>query len=88
VSIGTTVVITTDKGTEESYSILGAWDSLPELGVVSYKAAIGQSLLGKKVGDQVQLPTEFGQHNVTVKSIEAFTKLDLLSEKESSSAAS
>jgi len=88
VSIGTTVVITTDKGTDESYSILGAWDSLPEQGVVSYKAAIGQSLLGKKVGDQVQLPTEFGQHIVTVKSIEAFTRLELLSEKESSSAAS
>ena len=81
VSIGTTVTIVTGKGARESYSILGAWDSVPELGIVSYKAAIGQALLGKKVGDQVQLPTEIGQHIVTIESIEAFTDLDLLRDK-------
>jgi transcription elongation GreA/GreB family factor len=78
VSIGTTVTIRTDKGAEESYSILGAWDSAHEHGIVSYKAAIGQALLGKKVGDQVQLPTEIGNHIVTIEGIKPFTDLELL----------
>jgi len=82
VSIGTIVTLLNDTGSEETYSILGAWDSAPELGIVSYKAAIGQALLGKKVGDVVEVPTESGGgRKVTVKSIEAFTDLAILREK-------
>jgi len=90
ISIGTTVTIRTDKGAEETYSILGAWDSAHEHGIVSYKAAIGQALLGKKVGDQVQLPTEIGNHIVTVESITPFIDQELLRKvyKLSASAAS
>jgi len=80
VSIGTVITLTSDKG-EEKYSILGAWDSAPELGIVSYKAAIGQALLGKKIGDSVDLPTEKGVYTVTIKAIEPFTDLDTLREK-------
>ncbi|GAT33549.1 transcription elongation factor, GreA/GreB family [Terrimicrobium sacchariphilum] len=81
VSIGTVVTLKTPDGAIEVYSILGAWDSAPELGIVSYKAAIGQALLGKKVGESVQLPAEFGVHNVTIEKIEPFTNLDILAEK-------
>ena len=79
--IGTVVTLKTSNGATEVYSILGAWDSAPELGIVSYKAAIGQALLGKKVGESVQLPAEFGVHNVTIEKIEPFTNLDILAEK-------
>lgn len=81
VSIGTTVTLETPSGGTEVYSILGAWDSAPAMGIVSYKAAIGQALLGKKVGDSIDLPTEGGVHAVTVKKIEPFTNLAILSEK-------
>ena len=80
VSTGTIVALSTDSGAEV-YSILGAWDSAPELGIVSYKAAIGQALLGRKPGDTVDLPAEVGQRKATIVSITAFTDLDLLREK-------
>ncbi len=47
VSIGTVVTLRDQAGAEETYCILGAWDSAPELGIISYKAVIGQALLGK-----------------------------------------
>jgi len=79
VSIGTTVRLETESGGSETFSILGAWDSAPELGIVSYKAAIGQALLGKKVGDQVVLPTDKGSHTVRILGIEPFTDIAVLS---------
>lgn len=54
VSIGTTVVLFDDAGTEVCYSVLGAWDSDPERHRVSYLSEIGASLLGRKPGDTVQ----------------------------------
>ena len=80
VSIGTIVDLSLESG-KETYSILGAWDSAPELGIVSYKAAIGQTLLGKKVGDSVELPTEAGPRKATIQSIKPFTDLNALREK-------
>lgn len=81
VSIGTTVTVTTEDGKNETYSILGAWDSAPELGIVSYKAAIGQAILGKKVGETLDFPSEFGTRQVTVTAIKPFTDLEVLREK-------
>jgi transcription elongation GreA/GreB family factor len=55
-SIGTVVTVRRDgSGAEETYTILGAWDSDPDLGIISYQTAIGQALLGHKVGDTVSL---------------------------------
>jgi transcription elongation GreA/GreB family factor len=76
VNIGTTVTYTDlATGQRESYSILGAWDSAPELGIVSYKAAIGQALLGRAVGEEIRLS---GDRRIRLESIEAFKNLDLL----------
>lgn len=82
VSIGTVVTLLDDSGKEETFSILGAWDSAPELGIVSYKAGIGQALLGKKIGDKVNVSTEAGESNsVKIVSIKPYTDLDILSSK-------
>ena len=81
VSIGTIVTLRDSMGVEETYSILGAWDSAPELGIISYKAVIGQALLGKSLGDGAELPTETGSRGVTITRIEPFTNLDSLREK-------
>lgn len=80
VSIGTTVTLESSNGTE-SYTILGAWDSAPELAIVSYKAAIGQALLGKKPGETVELAGDAGSRSVRIAKIEPFTNLDILAEK-------
>lgn len=78
VSIGTVVTVReASSGNEEVYSILGAWDSDPDRGVISYQTAIGQTLLGRKVGDVVSLSTEQGTGEFTVTAIEA-ARVDVL----------
>ncbi len=72
VSIGTKVsLLDTASGEEIEYKILGAWDSAPEQHIISYQTAIGQALLGKKVGDSVELPTETSSRRVEIVTIEA-----------------
>ena len=75
VSIGTIVTIkeVTD-GRVDVYSIMGAWDSDPKAGVISYKAAIAQALLGHKVGEQLEVPTEHGDRRAEIVSIEPCRK--------------
>ena len=79
VSIGTIVTLEpTAGGPSETYSILGAWDGVPDKGWVSYQAAIGRALLGKKVGEIVELPADKGIHSVKIASITAFTDIESL----------
>lgn len=71
VSIGTVVRLGDLTSLQpETYTILGAWDSLPEKHVVSYQSPIAQSLLGKKVGDEVQLESEGTVRRCRVEAIE------------------
>jgi len=43
------------SGNNIRYTILGAWDSDPENNILSYLTPLGQNILGKKVGDDVQI---------------------------------
>lgn len=69
--MGTQVTFATDKGEEVVYTILGAWDSIPEERVISYSSKLGAKLLGHKVGATLRLPLEIGGDQVmmTIKSI-------------------
>jgi transcription elongation GreA/GreB family factor len=59
VSIGTIVTLReTTTGREETYTILGAWDGDPERSIISYQTAIGQALLGHRLGEIVELNSE------------------------------
>lgn len=81
VSIGTVVTFEdATTGARESFSILGAWDSAPNRGIISYKAGVGQALLGKAMGDVAELPAESGPRKVRILAIEPFTQHDLLNE--------
>ncbi len=76
VSIGTVVTLKDNSnGETEEYSILGAWDSAPEKGIISYKAAIGQALLGHPLGEVVKLADG---REVRIEKIETFRNLDML----------
>lgn len=72
VSIGT-VVHATDiaTGHRETFTILGAWDSDPDKGIVSYLSPVAQALLNKKVGDEVEFEIHGARHQHKVESIEA-----------------
>ncbi len=71
VSIGTVATLREiDSGKEETYTILGAWDSDPDQGIISYQTAIGQALLGHKKGDIVSLSADQGSGRFTIQFIE------------------
>ena len=80
VSIGTVVTLEpASGGASETYSILGAWDSVPEKGWVSYLAGIGKALLGKKSGDTIELPADGKEmRSMKITSIAPFSDIDAL----------
>lgn len=59
VGIGT-IVHATDLATGhvETFTILGAWDSQPEAGIISYLSPVAQALLGHQPGDEVEFELE------------------------------
>src|SRR6266705_3497365 len=59
-----------DSNKEETYTILGAWDGDPDRNIISYQTAIGQTLLGHKVGETVSLSTDQGSAQFAIVSIE------------------
>ena len=71
--IGTVVrSIDLATGQPEQFTILGAWDSEPEKGIVSYLSPVAQSLLNRKVGDEVEFEVNNVRHHHRIEAIEAF----------------
>ncbi len=63
VSIGTCVQATELIAQHlESFTILGAWDSEPEKGVISYLSPMAQALLNHKPGEEVDFEMDGGAH--------------------------
>ena len=61
-------------GGEETYTILGAWDTAPESNIISYRSALAIALHGKKVGEQINAPTEHGERAAEIVKIELYRK--------------
>lgn len=76
VNVGTIVAVKDlDTGEGKSFTILGAWDSDPVTGVVSYLTPLARALLQKTIGDVVELPTgeeDDTTHKVRIESISAY----------------
>jgi transcription elongation GreA/GreB family factor len=72
-SIGT-IVQATDLATSqpEHFSILGAWDSDPEKDIISYLSPVAQSLLGHKVGDEVEVEVHGIRHHHRIDLIQPY----------------
>ena len=72
VNIGTIVRATNlENNQSESFSILGAWDSDPDQGIISYLTPIGQALLNRKVGDVVEFELHDTKRRLRIENIEA-----------------
>jgi transcription elongation GreA/GreB family factor len=69
-----TIVRATDleSNQAETFTILGAWDSEPEKGIVSYLSPVAQALMNHKLGDQVEFEIHGVRHQHRIDSIEAF----------------
>jgi len=63
------------SGEKVKYTILGAWDSDPENNILSYLTPLGQSILGKKVGDEVQIDVEGNNQVLVVESVKRWVDL-------------
>ena len=57
---GVVVVVETD-GVQKKYTILGEWDNDQERSVISSRTRLAANMLGKKVGDQFELPSVDGK---------------------------
>jgi len=67
-----TVVRAADLSTNEpeTFTILGAWDSEPDKGVISYLSPVAQALLNRKVGDEVEFEVHGAKHRHRIEKIE------------------
>jgi transcription elongation GreA/GreB family factor len=73
VSIGTIVRTTVSaSGQKETFTILGAWDSDPDKGIVSYLTPIAQAALNRKVGDEIEFEINGAKHRHRIESIEPY----------------
>ena len=73
VSIGTEVKIEDVlTGETTTYNILGAWDSDPEKGIISYLTPVGQSLLYKKPGETTDVLSAGVTRTVKIKAVSPF----------------
>ena len=72
-SVGTKVQVTDlTHQHAETFTILGAWDGDPDKGIISYLTPVGQGLLNKKVGDEVDVEMEDGKRRYRIDSIEMY----------------
>jgi len=73
VSIGT-VVRATNLVTQQSetFTVLGAWDFDAEKGIISYLTPVGQALLNRKVGEEVEGEVDGAKHRHRIEKIEAY----------------
>jgi len=73
VSIGTIVHATNlDSGTPEIFTVLGAWDFDADKNIISYLTPIGQALLNRKVGEEVEAEVDGARHRHRIEKIEPF----------------
>ena len=79
VGLGTTVRLRDGAtGSEEVLHILGAWDGDSAKNIVSYLAAAATALIGHEAGETVVMPSEHGERQVAIVSIEPFKNLEIL----------
>jgi transcription elongation GreA/GreB family factor len=73
VSVGSVVDVSVGNSSKTSrFTILGAWDSVPEQSIIAYKTPLGLALLGKKVGDTVKVKIGNSEESYTVAGISRY----------------
>lgn len=60
VALGSTVVVAEDGESPETYQIVGPAEADPLNGRISFKSPLGEALIGKQAGDDVQAHTPGG----------------------------
>ncbi len=69
VNVGSTVTIAYDDGDEEVYKIVGSLEADPLENKISNESPFGKAVLGKKVGEQIEIESPTGPYKVTIKAL-------------------
>lgn len=70
VKLGSKVTIVTPDGEADCYTIVGSAEAHPLAGKISNESPVGQALLGKRVGQEVQVVTPGGVVTYFIRTIE------------------
>jgi transcription elongation factor GreA len=68
VNIGSTVTIHDEEG-EQTYTIVGGYESDPLNNAISYMSPIGKALMNKKEGESVEVKVPSGIKRITIRRI-------------------
>ncbi|MBX5492989.1 MAG: transcription elongation factor GreA [Chloroflexi bacterium] len=69
VRLGSHVVVEDDSGQTDEYIIVGSAEADPRHGKVSNESPLGRALLGKRVGDEIEVSAPAGSYCVRIKEI-------------------
>lgn len=70
VDVGATIAVKRENGKEMKYTIVGSNEASPAKGLISNESPIGQSFLGRKKGDIVEVKTPAGTTKYTIVEIQ------------------
>lgn len=65
VQLGTTVTLEVD-GKKQVYTLVGEWEANPQESKISHESPLGKAVLGKKVGEKVEVEAPAGKIFYTV----------------------
>jgi len=68
VKIGSTVTVSI-KGKKEIFTVVGEWEADPDEKKISHESPLGKALLGKKVGEKVEVEAPAGKVIYTIASV-------------------
>lgn len=60
VQIGSTITLANTQGDKNRYRIVGPTETNPREGLISYESPLGQALIGKKAGEEIQVHAPAG----------------------------
>jgi len=69
VQLGSKVTVVEPDGNTREYTIVGAAEARPAEGLISNESPVGRALLGKRVGDEVQIQVPKGVLRLTVSAV-------------------
>lgn len=69
VKLGSTVTVKID-GSKEIFTVVGEWEADPKEKKISHESPLGKALIGKKVGEKVEVEAPAGKISYTIESIQ------------------
>lgn len=68
IKLGSTVKVNTDDG-KEVFTVVGEWEADPKESKISHESPLGKALIGKKVGEKVEVEAPAGKIVYTIEDI-------------------